>query len=108
MCIYMMQCWTYIRVSVHGVLLPGSGGGRGSVAVGDTFLFSPTKNATQQFPALFGSTAPGAHHERSLLPLVGDHVCITHAIPYWHALPGAGAEDVAVHRLLTCIRHPHM
>jgi hypothetical protein len=35
-------CWTYVRVSMHGIPLHQciSGGRKGAVSVGDTFLFS--------------------------------------------------------------------
>lgn len=94
------QCWVYLRVSVHGVQC---GDGPGSVAVGDTFLFSP------RFSHLI-SQANGSK-ETVTMPVPGllsDKICITHAVPYFRCLLGPGAEARLATRLLSAVRNPHV
>jgi hypothetical protein len=96
-------CWTYIRVSVHGIPLdPCIGGGRkGAVSVGDTFLFSVAKKLIAEQLPLAGLT-PLA------LPLLGDSFCVTHAVPYYRCLVGAGQEERSASAFLTCIKRNSM
>jgi hypothetical protein len=110
------SCWTYIRVSVHGVRLPAGETGFGSVAVGDTFLFNSSSASTLAFQRFLpegvqSASTDGSETDRTrdLFPLVGDGICLTHPIPYWHALPGAaGDEERNSERLLASIRNPLM
>lgn len=95
------SCWTYVRVAVHGVLLEGKTKSReekrGCVAVGDTFLFS------------VGSQSGAASQEStSAALLLGDSVCLTHAIPYYRCFVGPGVEDASARRLLASTRSTHM
>jgi hypothetical protein len=101
------SCWTYIRVSVHGISLgPALGpdmrdGEAGSVSVGDTFLFSVAKKiVTQQ------SMSPYLESTPLFSPLLSDSICVTHAVPYYHSLLGVEAEDRSARRLLDCMRSP--
>lgn len=78
-----------------------------TVAVGDTFLFSShrsTINANTYAAQVTASCA--ADNDRLLLQ--GDGVCITHPLPYYRCLIGAGAEEVSTRRLLACTRSTHM
>ena len=96
-------CWTYIRVSVHGIPLdPSIGGGRkGAVSVGDTFLFSVAKKVIAEQQPLAGPT-PLA------LPLLGDSFCVTHAVPYYRCLVGSRREESSSRAFLTCIKYNRM
>ena len=110
-------CWTYIRVSVHGVMLPAEGNGRtagaGTVAVGDTFLFSPlsTKGRSGTMPMRISGA--DAKHTRKLLshgpalPLLGDALCVTHTVPYYRSISGGGVEETSAQRLLSCCKSTH-
>ena len=93
-------CFTYIRVSVHGI--PLGNGDTGAVSVGDTFLFSVAKK-------LIAEQRVGAVVSRfSQLSLLSDSVCLTHAVPYYRCLLGVAAEDRSAQRFLACLRNPHM
>jgi hypothetical protein len=96
-------CWTYVRVSVHGIPLdPCIGGGRkGAVSVGDTFLFSVAKK-------LIAEQQPQAGLRPLALPLLGDSFCVTHAVPYYRCLVGAGREERSANAFLTCIKYNSM
>ena len=97
------SCWTYVRVAVHGVLLEGRtkshDESRGCVAVGDTFLFSVGAQGRRASPA--SPASPTAL-------LLGDSICLTHAIPYYRCLVGPGAEDASARRLQASARSAHM
>ena len=79
-----------------------------TVAVGDTFLFSSHRSS------LAVNTPLGLqHHEQSAaehnsLLLQGDGCCITHPLPYYRCMLGAGAEEQSSQRLLACTRSTHM
>lgn len=98
------SCWTYVRVAVHGVLLEGKTKSReekrGCVAVGDTFLFSVGSQSVM-------GPSPEESAPANLL-LLGDSVCLTHAIPYYRCLVGPGVEDASARRLLASARSTHM
>lgn len=118
------SCWTYIRVSVHGVSL-GEGLGVGAVSVGDTFLFSVAKkliaeqsvynqNLIIQDKLKNNGKGIGKISDSALLStsslssLISDSVCVTHAVPYYRVFLGVGSEDKSALRFLSCIRNPHM
>jgi hypothetical protein len=101
------SCWVYIRVSVLGVALK-TGPGRkdvssGTVAVGDTFLFGTLTTQGLATPGVPGTSTTGP----VALPLIGDGVCMTHGVPYYRCLVGAGAEETSAQRLLSCCRSTH-
>lgn len=93
-------CWTYIRVSVHGIPLDSCLGGArtGAVSVGDTFLFSVAKKLIAEQQLRAGPT-PFA------LPLLGDSFCVTHAVPYYRCLTGSEREERSARKLLESIKH---
>lgn len=100
-------CWTYIRVSVHGISLDRADKGRvGCVAVGDTFLFSPAsvQLVLLNEPLTQSSLFPGP----SAVHTLGDAVCLTHAIPYYRSMIGPGIEEFSARRLLSSARSQHM
>lgn len=81
-----------------------------TVAVGDTFLFSSHRSMLcLNAPASLSTSAAhagGAHPDRLLLQ--GDGCCITHPLPYYRCLIGAGAEERSSRRLLTCTKSTHL
>lgn len=95
-------CWAYVRVAVLGVVLDKADKSKtGSVAVGDTFLFSPACSALAPSASLLPSA------DKSLFTL-GDAVCLTHAAPYYRCLVGPGVEEYSAKRLLASTRSVHM
>ena len=106
---FFPQCWTYIRVAVHGIHVTPYGKNPATVAVGDTFLFSSHRSALAAHVG--GSVAThisGSAHPSDRLLLQGDGCCITHPLPYYRCLPGAGAEEQTSRRLLACTKSIHM
>jgi hypothetical protein len=99
------SCWTYIRVAVHGIEVPQHGAHPSTVAVGDTFLFSSHRSVLGA--ALFSTAGVPTQSEDRLL-LQGDGCCVTHPLPYYRCLIGAGAEEHSARRLLTCTRSTHL
>lgn len=115
-------CWVYIRVAIHGIALKtvsstatGSQPATvplGSIAVGDTFLFSACSRAQRKldvpsFGSVLASTgdvsapfSPYLHY--------GDPFCITHAIPYYRCLYGSGVEANSINHFMACLRLPRM
>jgi hypothetical protein len=86
------SCFTYIRVSVSGLL--SSDGHECTVAVGDTFIFSPfLVNTPLNIPSS---------------PLLSDVSCLTHPVPYYRSFVGKGIEGKSGDRLLTCMRNFHL
>jgi hypothetical protein len=103
---FSRQCWTYIRVAVHGIYVSSYGpSSPATVAVGDTFLFSSHRSSLSL--ATSTSTAVAVTSSNGLL-IQGDGCCITHPLPYYRCLVGAGAEEVSAQRLLACTRSTHM
>lgn len=88
---------------MHGIALSGERGSVGTVAVGDTFLFSA--NSTVSTVDLTLSAPAGA--DVLLLPLASDGFCITHTLPYYRCYLGGGIEEQAALRVVACSRSPH-
>ena len=105
------SCFTYIRVSVHGIPL-GNGTGFGAVAVGDTFLFSVAKKiiADQSTPlsSLQSSGDVRTSAQHLSLSLISDSVCLTHVIPYYRCIRGVGDEDQSTEKFLSNLRDSRM
>jgi hypothetical protein len=80
----------------------------GSIAVGDTFLFSAC--STKQRNADLGSqgTFPTLYGNKNPYFLFGDAYCITHAIPYYRSALGMGMEQNSASHLLACLKIPRM
>lgn len=80
-----------------------------TVAVGDTFLFSSHRSSLTK-NILPGSAAavPSPSTEQDRLLLLGDGCCVTHGLPYYRCLIGAGAEELSARRLLNCTRSIHL
>jgi hypothetical protein len=71
-----------------------------TVAVGDTFLFSPLVNGKITKSSRnwrFPQTPDGS--STTLFPFLYDSVCVTHNIPYFRAFIGSGIEE-EYHRLI--------
>jgi hypothetical protein len=98
-----MQCWTYIRVSVHGVADVGRGK-ETSVAIGDTFLFSPEFSKMTASPP---SSVPSLT-DFSLYPHVHDAFCLTHGISRYRAMLGTGLEAAMARRLISATKSIHV
>eukprot|EP01035_Chromulina_nebulosa_P016900 gene16900-22389_t len=91
------SCWTYIRASIHGIsILPK---GYVAVAVGDTFLFTPSRNTTRIEKSIDSSNS---------LIIRSDHSCITHAIPYYKWFVGYGPEEKSYQHLIQSVKNPYM
>lgn len=86
-------------MSVHGVAL--GGGAVGTVAVGDTFLFS-CNSTVSSVDTSYSIESTSTRQLR--LPLVQDGFCVTHALPYYRCLLGGGLEEKAAQRLIACSR----
>lgn len=97
---------------MHGIEVDPYRGLPATVAVGDTFLFSSHRSAlcanthaSASDPTL--STLASSTKLDKLL-LQGDGCCITHPLPYYRCLIGAGAEEASTRRLLTCTKSVHL
>lgn len=88
---------------MHGIHVPPYGSNPATVAVGDTFLFSSHRSVLAQH---VGAPVIAAQPDRLLLQ--GDGCCITHPLPYYRCLVGAGAEEQTSRRLLACTKSTHM
>lgn len=103
------SCWTYIRVAVHGVEVPQHGAHPSTVAVGDTFLFSSHRSTLgTRLSTVLGTNGPASSLVTDRLLLQGDGCCITHPLPYYRCLIGAGAEEHSARRLLMCTKSTHL
>lgn len=91
-------------MAVHGISVTPYGKNPATVAVGDTFLFSSHRSVLAQHT---GAPLQGAQQSDRLL-LQGDGCCITHPLPYYRCLVGAGAEEQTSRRLLACTKSTHM
>ena len=91
----------------------------GSVAVGDTFLFSACsyQQTMSDMGSYYGHVHTQSHHTNTNIntnitykPYMhyADPYCITHAIPYYSCVYGGGVEDTSVKHLLACVRLPRM
>jgi len=84
-------------VPVYGIPIRyGSKKNGCTVAVGDTFLFTPHYFQRQPVKLLAG-----------YVPTVSDSVCATHWLPYYRCFVGAGVEERAALRILSCARSTH-
>lgn len=92
-------------MAVHGIeVLPYGRHHPATVAVGDTFLFSSHRSVLAHH--IGAALSLGAQADRQLLQ--GDGCCITHPLPYYRCLVGAGAEEQTARRLLACTKSTHM
>ena len=106
---YIFQCWVFLRVAVHGIKMGAysSVHETGSVAVGDTFLFSSHRSTLANTLSTSSNTSSANNnHSRTLLQ--GDGCCVTHSLPYYRCLLGAGPEERSTQRLLACTKSTHM
>ena len=103
------SCFTYIRVSVHGIPL---GTGVGAVAVGDTFIFSVAKKIILDLSAPLSSRHSSGDVRTSAqhlsLSFISDSVCLTHIVPYYRCIRGVGDEDQSTEKFLSNLRYPRM
>ena len=115
------SCFTYIRVSVHGIPLGTGiplgndiplGTGVGAVAVGDTFIFSVAKKIILDLSAPLSSRHSSEDVRTSAqhlsLSLISDSVCLTHVVPYYRCIRGVGDEDQSTEKFLSNLRYPRM
>jgi hypothetical protein len=89
----------------------------GSVAVGDTFLF--TSLSTRYNTTLMVSEQTLTSQKKSISTnkneflsstefLTSDVFCMTHILPYYRCFLGNNSEEMSVRRLLTCTKSPHL
>lgn len=91
-------CWTYIRVSLHGISLSTQNNEIGSISVGDTFLFSVARKIIVEQYVDESVTVGKNKYENQLprlldLPLLEDSFCLTHLIPYHRCFSSFGSEE---------------
>eukprot|EP01038_Epipyxis_sp_PR26KG_P009383 gene9383-12642_t len=105
------SCWVYIRAAVYGIALNDSSSSVGTVAVGDTFLFSSlsTQNKIEISSKLFNvqSTKNDSNLTPLFLPFSSDSFCVTHSLPYFRCLLGGGLEERSATRLIACTKSHH-
>lgn len=134
----LAQCWVYVRASISGVGLktlnykstPTDSSSApqpvfvplGSVAVGDTFLFSACSyrqrlKDTTDYVAVPQKLLHTVCSDEGFQEFVGmastytnysDAYCMTHAIPYHRYLFGCDSETISTNHFLSCLRLPHM
>lgn len=69
-----------------------------TIAVGDTFLFSPLSQGRFDRKVDWRFSSSGGN----LLPFINDAVCITHNIPYFQAFIGSGVEEEYLRLIQYC------
>jgi hypothetical protein len=106
-------CWTYIRVTLYGVSLGTQKDEKGSISVGDTFLFSVARKLIAE--QMEGVILNKKKHEKEAppseealtqtldLPLLEDSFCLTHLIPYHRCFPGCGIEEKRIKEFLLAL-----
>jgi len=95
------QCFVYLRVAIlniHGSTPIGS------VAVGDTFSFSP--GLANLYSSSYSTDIPKQNAAR--LNLYEDYSCLSTSIPYFRTFLGAGIEERTAQHLTANIRNVHM
>jgi len=101
------QCWTYIRVSVHGIAgVPGSNE-TFCVATGDTFLFSSFFSSLRQLT----TTSKDQNIDStdiSICTHMQDSFCLTHCIPRTFYVLGAEMEEAMARRFIASTGSFHM
>lgn len=84
------QCWTYIRVSIHGIAGVPESNESYAIAIGDTFLFSPCYHLLGQEQRTEGRVCPNF---KKIVHLQ-DSICLTHAVPLSSRVLGSDREEV--------------
>ena len=97
----------YVRVSVHGISLC-SGANKGTVAVGDTFLFATHSTASKIDLSHSLDQFANSKSTPQQLTAVGDAYCATHPLPYYRCYLGGGLEEKAASRLISCSKSTNM
>lgn len=90
-------------MSVHGIADVEKGSDT-SVAIGDTFLFSPHFCRMVRSPL---ASSP-SHIDISLHPHVNDAFCLTHGVAQYRTMLGTGAEAVMARRVVSATKSVHM
>lgn len=98
----------YVRVSVHNVTLFYGGNNKGTVAVGDTFLFAAHSTTSKIDLTHSLDQSNGSKITPPPVTLLGDAVCVTHPLPYYRCFLGGDLEERACSRLLNCTRSANM
>lgn len=90
-------------MSVHGIADVGRGQ-ESSVAIGDTFLFSPefSKISSTQLVAVPSDA------DFRLYPHVHDAFCLTHGVSQYRGMLGTGLESAMARRLISATKSIHM
>lgn len=114
-------CWTYIRVSLHGISLSTQNNEIGSISVGDTFLFSVARKIIiEQYVDESVTVANNKHDNQSSatlsfspssildLPLLEDSFCLTHLIPYHRCFPSVGSEEERSREFIVALDNPDL
>ena len=90
---------------MHGIRLDSDGSNIGVVAVGDTFLFSPLTTHVISSSMSKKQVLSYSRQKLYLSPFVMDNCCLTHAIPYYRAFIGSGAEEDYVKLVHYCSKN---
>lgn len=105
------SCWVYIRVSVNGILNPKTKESLGTIAVGDSFLFS---SYSTEIPTILNNSTSAVLKPKNtdarlqcLQEHLADCCCVTQVIPYFRSLLGSGAEETSANRLITLSKSPY-
>lgn len=112
-------CWTYIRVSLHGISLSTQNNEIGSISVGDTFLFSVARKIiVEQY--VDESVTPRKNEDENKvsaillpsplldLPLLEDSFCVTHLIPYHRCFSSFGSEEIKSKEFIMALDNPDL
>lgn len=114
-------CWTYIRVSLHGISLSSQNNEIGSISVGDTFLFSVARKiiveqyvddsvtpAKNKYDNQLSATLSLSSSNIPDLPLLEDSFCLTHLIPYHRCFPSVGSEEERSKEFIVALDNPDL
>lgn len=106
-------CWTYIRVSLHGISLSTQNNEIGSISVGDTFLFSVARKIIVEQYVDESVTVGKNKYENQLprlldLPLLEDSFCLTHLIPYHRCFSSFGSEEERSEEFIMALDNPDL
>ena len=94
---------------MHNVTLGSAGANnRGTVAVGDTFLFATHSTSSKIDLTHSLDQFSGVKTSPPHVSLLGDAVCITHPLPYYRCYLGGDIEERATSRLLNCSRSANL
>lgn len=97
------QCWTYIRVSIHDI---NAGNQIHTIAIGDTFIFSPNFSLLQQNQT--NSNSEPTFLDIAYFSHTQDSFCMTHMIPTFRCCFGTGIEEIRARNLISASKSIHL